>query len=69
MRLLSPPAILALAALALSACAEGATRDEGVATLDALRDAQTACAARGGTMQLKPEGDPTSIDAYACVRK
>ena len=58
-----------LAALALAACAGAPARDEGVATLDALRDAQSACAARGGTMQLKTEGDPASIDAYACVRK
>jgi hypothetical protein len=60
------PALIGL--LALTACAGGG-RDEGVATLDALSDFQKACATRGGTMQLKPEGDPTSIDAYACVRK
>jgi hypothetical protein len=40
-----------------------------VATLDALRDAQAACAAKGGTLQLRPEGDPESIQAYECVRK
>lgn len=57
-----------LLALALAGCAGGATRDEGVATLDALRDAQAVCAARGGTMQLKPDGDPQSISAYACQR-
>ena len=60
------PALIAL--LALTACAGGG-RDEGVATLDALSDLQKTCAAQGGTMQLKPQGDPTSIDAYACVRK
>jgi hypothetical protein len=60
------PAIIGL--LALTACAGGG-RDEGIATLDALSDLQKTCAARGGTMQLKPEGDPASIDAYACVRK
>jgi len=58
-----------LLGLALTACAGAPTRDGGVATLDALRDAQARCAARGGTVQLKTEGDPASIDDYACVRK
>jgi len=61
-------AAITLSALALGACASGATRDKGVATLDALRDVQAACAARGGTMQLKPDGDPQYIGAYACQR-
>ena len=61
-------AAITLGALALSACASGGARDEGVATLDALRDAQAACAARGGTLQLKPEGDAQYIGAYACQR-
>ena len=58
-----------LSALALSACAGGGGPTGNVATLDALRDLQAACAAKGQTMQLKPEGDPERIDAYACVRK
>jgi hypothetical protein len=58
-----------LAALALSACAGGGGPTGNVANLDALRDLQAACAAKGLTMQLKPEGDPERIDAYACVRK
>ncbi len=62
------PAAL-LAAMALSACAGGAGPTGDVANLDALRDLQAACAAKGQTMQLKPEGDPERIDAYACVRK
>lgn len=61
-------AAIPLMALALCACAGGPTREGGVASLDALRDAQAACAARGGTMQLKPEGDPSYIGAYACQR-
>ena len=59
---------IALASLSLGACAGSPTRDEGVATLDALRDLQTACAAKGGTMKLKTEGDPQYINAYACER-
>ena len=62
-------ALLVGIAVGLSACAGGAGRDGGVATLDSLRDMQSACAAKGSVMQLKPEGDPASIDAYACVRK
>ena len=61
-------AAIALSALSLGACAGGPTRDEGLATLDALRDMQAACAAKGLTMKLKTEGDPERIDAYACVR-
>jgi uncharacterized lipoprotein YmbA len=59
---------LLTAAVTLAACAGGAAPNGGVANLDALRNLQAACAARGQTMQLKPLGDPQRIDAYACVR-
>jgi len=62
-------AVLASTLLALAGCVGAPARDGGVATLDALKDAQARCAARGGTVQLKTEGDPASIDDYACVRK
>ena len=58
-----------LAALAVSGCAGGAGPNGGVADLDALRNLQASCAAQGKTMQLKPDGDPQSIQAYECVRK
>ena len=61
-------AAIPLIALTLGACAGAPTRDGGVATLDALRDAQAACAKRGLTLKLKPEGDAQYIDAYACQR-
>ena len=60
--------VISMSALSLGACAGGPTRDEGLATLDALRDMQAACAAKGLTMKLKTEGDPQYIDAYACER-
>jgi hypothetical protein len=60
---------IALAALSLGACAGPGAPSGGVATLDALRDFQAACEARGRTMKLKPEGDAQRIDAYACERK
>ncbi|HKR90333.1 MAG TPA: hypothetical protein VJS38_19365 [Phenylobacterium sp.] len=63
------PIALSSVALSLGACAGGPAPNGGVATLDALRDFQAACAAKGQTMQLKAEGDPERIDAYACVRK
>jgi uncharacterized lipoprotein YmbA len=59
---------IVLVALSLGACAGGPTRDEGVATLDALRDAQAACASKGRTLKLKSLGDAQYIDAYACER-
>ena len=61
-------AAIALTALSLGACAGGPAPNGGVASLDALRDLQAACAAKGQTMKLKTEGDPERIDAYACVR-
>ena len=62
-------AAAALIAVSLAACANAPAPNGGVANLDALRDLQAACAARGEAMQLKPQGDPQRIDAYACVRK
>ena len=61
-------ALLALLALGLTAC-ETASNAGGVADYDALRQAQQACAARGGTFKLKPGGDAEYIQDYACERK
>jgi hypothetical protein len=66
---MSRAAAIIMVALGLCACAGGEGPNGGVATLDALNEFQAACAAKGLTMQLKPEGDPERIDAYACVRK
>jgi hypothetical protein len=58
-------------ALSLAACAEGpggAMPDGGVATYDALKQAQARCAAQGGTMTLKSGGDSQYIGDYACKR-
>jgi uncharacterized lipoprotein YmbA len=60
---------LAMIASGLAACASTGAPSEGVASLDALRSLQASCEARGMTMQLKSQGDPQRIDAYACVRK
>jgi len=58
-----------VAALSLSACASGGGPDGGIANLDALQSFQATCAARGMSMQLRPEGDAQMIQAYQCVRK
>jgi hypothetical protein len=54
--------------LGLQACA-AAGRDGGVATYDSLRAAQAECAAKGGTLRPKTEGNFRSIDGYACEVK
>ncbi len=59
--------ILVLASGA-AACATH-VRDGGYATYDALRTAQQACQAKGGTLKLKTLGDSQAIDSYACERK
>ena len=59
----------AVVCLALCACAGSNGPEGGVATLDALQKYQADCAAKGLTMQLKPDGDSQRIDAYQCVRK
>ena len=61
-------AILAILALSLAGC-ETASNAGGVADYDALRQAQQACAARGGTFRLKDGGDAQYIQDYACERK
>ena len=61
-------AIISLLGLGLSACAGAASPDGGVANYDALRQAQSACAARGGTFQLKTQGNSQYLEDYACKR-
>ena len=59
-------AIMALGLLA-AGCIGG--RDRGLATYDALVDAQRACAAKGGVLKQKDEGNAKRIDGFACERK
>jgi len=54
-------------ALGLSACA--AAPLGGIATIDTLRDAQAACAAKGNTLRLKRNGDPKYLEDYACEKE
>ena len=58
-----------MAALPLLAACASAAPAGGVANYDALQRAQASCAAGGGTLALKKDGDATRIDAYDCERK
>jgi hypothetical protein len=61
------PLLISLAMVAVAACATGGPTG-GYANYDALKIARDACAAKGGTLKLKPEGNPERIDAWACDR-
>ena len=56
----------------LGACASnagGPSVDGGVASYDAIKNAQTACAAKGGELVLDRSNSGQSITDYACKRK
>ena len=60
-------ALILLAALALSGCANSVTqRDGGVATYDAIRAASKDCETRGKVFRLKHNGNPQYLEDYAC---
>ena len=63
-------AVVALT-MTLAACASGldTMRDGGVATYDSIKAATEACAAKGGQLRLKRNGNPQYLDDYACERK
>jgi hypothetical protein len=63
MRLAALPALLLLAA-----CATGGPLG-GYANYDALKQAQADCAAKGGTLKLKDQGNPEWIESWTCERK
>ena len=60
-----------LTALALAACTTGVGfgRSGGLATYDDLKAAQSACAAKGGSLRLQRNGDAKFLDDYACENK
>jgi hypothetical protein len=66
------PLVLVLGVLALlAACSSGpegkAWYEEGDANYDAVKTAHDACVAKGGTFQVKPQGDPTHLGDYECI--
>ena len=60
--------ILMLAAWAagLAACGAVGGPEGGVANYDSLKQAQAACAAKGGNLVLQKGGDPQYIGDYEC---
>jgi hypothetical protein len=54
--------------LSLAACETGSNIG-GTADYDALARAQQACAAQGGQLVLKDQGDAMYIQDYACKGK
>jgi len=64
-------ALLVAALGVLAACSQtgssAAWYEQGDANYDALKAAHDACAAKGGTYQMKPGGDPTHLGDYQCV--
>jgi len=63
-------ALITLAMLGLSACATdvGSGSNAGVATYDDLKAAKEACAAKGGVLKLKRNGDLQYLGDYACEK-
>ena len=58
------------AALSFAACmgGMGSGNNAGVATYDDLKLATQACAAKGGELKLKRNGDPQYLEDYACEK-
>ena len=55
---------------AFGLCACAATMPTGgYASYDAIKRAQTDCAAKGGTLRLAKGGDAQYLGDYACERK
>ncbi|HEX3916025.1 MAG TPA: hypothetical protein VHW60_01715 [Caulobacteraceae bacterium] len=67
--------VIAAAFAALSACASESGPEGnpwyqiGDANYDTVKAASDACTAKGGTFQLKQNGDPTHMGDYECKPK
>jgi len=61
--------IVALCFIVLGACASGSSEPlgYGIASYDALRQANNACIERGGQIKPRQGGDPAQLSDYACV--
>jgi hypothetical protein len=60
---------IGLTALLLGACETAGNNVAGTADYDALKQAHDKCAAQGGELVLKDQGDPTYIQDYVCKVK
>ena len=60
---------MALCVVGLGACASGSSEPlgNGIASYDALRQANNACIARGGQIKPRQGGDPAQLADYSCI--
>ena len=58
-----------LASSVLAGCSTGSSESlgTGIASYDALRQANEACIARGGTVRPRKDGVPGELADYSCV--
>ena len=59
--------ILALAAVAGCSTGSSESLGSGIASYDALRQANDACIARGGSVRPRRDGIPGELADYSCV--
>jgi len=60
--------LILILALGLAGC-ETSAREGGIANYDGLKQAQEACAAKGGKLTLKNGGNSEWLDDYSCKGK
>jgi hypothetical protein len=60
--------VLAVAGCGSVSSGVGSGHNGGIATYDDLKEAQQSCAAKGGHMKLKRNGDPQYLEDYACEK-
>ena len=60
--------VILIALLGLAGCASSA-REGGIANYDGLKQAQEACAAKGGKLKLKDGGNSQWLEDYSCKGK
>ena len=62
-------AVVMTFAAAVAGCSTGSSESlgTGIASYDALRQANAACIARGGTVQPRKDGIPGELADYSCV--
>jgi hypothetical protein len=60
---------MSLLAIAVAGCSTASSESlgAGIASYDALRKANDACTARGGTVQPRKDGTPGELADYSCV--
>ena len=61
--------VMTLVAAAVAGCSTGSSESlgSGIASYDALRQANAACIARGGSVQPRKDGTPGELADYSCV--